>query len=70
MKTQVNPIVVGVVIAVVLIGVGIFLWKGGQGVNGGSGKLQSNLGAAETDPTKFQQGIAESLKRDKQSHGQ
>jgi len=69
-KTQVNPFIVGIVLAVILLAVGFFFWKGGQGVNGGSGKLQSNLGSAEKDPVKFQQGIAESLKRDKEQHGQ
>jgi hypothetical protein len=70
LKTQVNPIVVGVVIALVLLCAGFFMWKSGQGVNGGSGKLQSNLGPVETNPDKFKQGIADSLKRDQQKHGQ
>ena len=70
MKSQVNPIVVVIVLVVVVLGLGLYFWQGSQGVNTGSGKLQSNLGPIEKDPVKLQQGIEESLQRDKKRRGQ
>jgi len=69
MKSQVHPAVVIAIIAVVL-GVAIFfVYKGSGGVNGGDGKLKSDLnmdGAmkkAEQDPEAFKKAIQDSAKK-------
>lgn len=72
MKSQVNPIVAVVVVVVLLLGAALFFWKGSQGANSGSGKLQSdlNMDKIEKDPEKLRQSIEESLKKDKERRGQ
>jgi len=72
LKQQVSPVVAIVIIVIVLLGVGAFIYKGSQGVNPGSGKLQSDLdfGKMEKDPAKFEAGVRESLAKDKQRNGQ
>jgi hypothetical protein len=70
MKNQLNPKVAFTIIALVLIGAVFFVWKSSNGVNTGSGRMQSNLGPIEKDPNKLQQEIRQSIEADKKSHGQ
>ena len=73
MKTQINPVVAGVVIVVVLAVVGFFIWRGaGQSRGPGEGKMKSDLDMSkmEQDPAKHQKEIDDLLKRDREAHGQ
>ena len=65
MKSQINPVVAVVVIVVLLLGVGLFIWKGSQGP-GGTGRVESNLdfSKAEKDPVKMQAGLQDALKKE------
>ncbi len=69
MKQQVHPAVVIGVLVVVAIGAIFFVYKGSNGVNSGTGKLQSDLKMdeaakkADSDPEAFKKSVQDSLKK-------
>lgn len=75
MKSSVHPAVAVGVIVVAVGGALFFLWRGSQGVNGGRGRLQSDLNfdavskGAQQDPEKFRKDVEASFKRDQERAG-
>jgi hypothetical protein len=69
MKQQVHPAVVVAVLVVVVLGAVFAIYKGGNGINSGNGKLQSDLKLdeaakkAQSDPEAFKKEIQDSMKK-------
>ena len=69
MKQQIHPAVVVGVLVVVVLGAAFAIYKGGNGINSGNGKLQSDLKMdeaskkAQADPEAFKKEIQDSLKK-------
>jgi len=61
MKSQINPVVAIVVIALVVLVVGAFIWKSTSGTAPGGGKRNTtlDLNKMEKDPVKLMQGLQE-----------
>ena len=62
MKKEISPAVAGVIVAIVVLAVGIFLWRGSQSSlqKDGKGGFEFKV---EQDPAKLQAGL-EKLKRE------
>ncbi len=71
MKSEVNPLIAGIVIVILVAVLGFFIWKHSQGPNTGSGRMRSDLdmSKAQKDPAKFQQDLQDLIKRDREAHG-
>jgi hypothetical protein len=71
MKQEVNPIVVIAIIAAVVIGAGIFFWRGTAGRSEAQGRLKSDLDTSmmEKNPAEFQKELNALIERDKASQG-
>jgi hypothetical protein len=71
MKQEVNPIVVIAIIAALVIGVGIFFWRGTAGRSPAQGRMKTDLDTSmmEKNPAEFQKELNALIERDKASRG-
>ncbi len=71
MKQEVNPIVVIAIIAAVVIGAGIFFWRGTVGRSPAQGRMKTDLDTSmmEKNPAEFQKELNALIERDKASRG-
>ena len=71
MKKEVNPLLVGIVILALVVGLGVFFWQRTAGRSPGQGKLQIDLdlSKAEKDPAKFTKEMDDLVRRDREAHG-
>jgi hypothetical protein len=70
LKSEVNPLIAGIVIVILVVVLGFFIWKRSQGPNTGPGRMRANLdmSKAQKDPARFQQELQDLLKRDREAH--
>jgi hypothetical protein len=75
MKFSLHPAVVAAIVAIVVEDTLFLFWRYSEGVNTGSGRLQSDLKLdaagkqAAQNPEQFQKSLEESIKRDRERKG-